>query len=251
MKNFFISLMSFAALIFIISCGDSKSNDNTDTSETVTDEDTVDADQTDIEPTGDTESTDDTEPVNPDSDDPDTTPEPKPDDDADTAAEENDDDADTEQATLPECGEGSGTPCYDPESELIWSEKAENELNWENAKTHCEGKTDGGHNDWHMPNINELRTLIKGCENTICGGACGVVDTVESLTSCLEENCWTSECSSCDESSSSHSKFGDTTNFWSASTVSDNTERAWRVNFESGSVDNGNKSSEKNVRCVR
>lgn len=58
MKNFFVSICLFAALIFVVSCGggSSKESDNTDTGETVTDEDsdTVDTDQTDTEPTGDT-----------------------------------------------------------------------------------------------------------------------------------------------------------------------------------------------------
>ncbi|MBQ4438914.1 DUF1566 domain-containing protein [bacterium] len=71
MKKFFVSFVLFAALIFVISCGGgSKTGDNTDTGEVVTDEDTVDTDSP-----SDTDSESDTEPTeNPDSDDPATDP---------------------------------------------------------------------------------------------------------------------------------------------------------------------------------
>ena len=68
MKKFFISFALFAALVFVVSCGGggSKTGDNTDTGDTVTDSDTADTDSpSDTEP-----SNSDTEP----SDNPDTEP---------------------------------------------------------------------------------------------------------------------------------------------------------------------------------
>lgn len=59
MKKFFAICTVFAALIFIVSCGDSKKNDDkTDTGETVSDEDTAEAEPSDADPTSDAEPAD-------------------------------------------------------------------------------------------------------------------------------------------------------------------------------------------------
>ena len=58
MKKILAICAVFAALIFIVSCGDSKKNDDkTDTGESVTDEDTADSEPADAEATSDTEPT--------------------------------------------------------------------------------------------------------------------------------------------------------------------------------------------------
>ena len=49
-----------------------------------------------------------------------------------------DDPGDTCPSTLPECSKSGGTPCRDPESGLVWSEKAE-KMTWEDAESHCTG----------------------------------------------------------------------------------------------------------------
>ena len=41
---------------------------------------------------------------------------------------------------------------------LQWSEKATYSMNWDKAKQYCENLDEGGHNDWRLPNIDELRT---------------------------------------------------------------------------------------------
>ena len=63
MKNFFVSFALFAALIFVVSCGDVTVNtpDTSDSGETVTDDDTGNTGSTDSEPTGDTTPDDDTD----------------------------------------------------------------------------------------------------------------------------------------------------------------------------------------------
>lgn len=59
MKKFFAICTVFTALIFIVSCGDSKKNDDkTDTGESVTDEDTAETEPTDVETADDSETTD-------------------------------------------------------------------------------------------------------------------------------------------------------------------------------------------------
>ncbi|MBO4711859.1 DUF1566 domain-containing protein [bacterium] len=137
---------------------------------------------------------------------------------------------------------------------LIWSEKAERQMKFKNssdpenitypARDYCESLTEGGFEDWHLPTISELRTLIQNCPGTETSGSCGVTDN------CLLKSCWTqSDCYSC--SSGDHSKFGDTIWFWSSSIQSDNSDYAWLVYFNNGYVGNNTLDGGYSVRCAR
>ena len=46
---------------------------------------------------------------------------------------------------------------------LIWSDRSSNKMNWSRAKQYCEDLSEGGFDDWRLPNIDELRTTIKNC----------------------------------------------------------------------------------------
>lgn len=160
-------------------------------------------------------------------------------------------------STFPECSTADVTPCYDSTSHLTWSKKADTPYTWSDAGTYCDNLTEGGYSDWRLPNISELRTLIKNCSGTqMPGGTCGVIDTGNSSTSCLSYNsCWTeSACYSCSsDSTGGHSKFGETGVFWSSSTLSDYTDYAWIVNFGYGNVSFNFFKADNYyyVRCVR
>ncbi|MBO4710404.1 DUF1566 domain-containing protein [bacterium] len=158
-------------------------------------------------------------------------------------------------SSLPECSTSNTGPCYDSTSHLTWSKKADTTYTWSDAGTYCSNLTEGGYSDWRLPNISELRTLIKNCSGTqMPGGSCGVIDTGNSSTSCLSSSCWTeSACYSCSsDSTGGHSKFGEIGWFWSSSTRSDTTDNAWFVDFNDGSVGSSyNTNGSHYVRCVR
>ena len=154
----------------------------------------------------------------------------------------------------------------DPSSGLTWSTVASNlekfedgyfdlSMTWEKARLYCENLTESGYSNWHLPTISELRTLIENCSNNeMPNGSCGVIDTGDSSTSCLSySDCWTEQsCRSCNFSDGSHTKFEwDDADFWSSSTVSDNTAQAWYVDFLNGNVDKTVKGIRLYVRCVR
>ena len=41
---------------------------------------------------------------------------------------------------------------------------------------YCNALDEDEATDWYMPNVDEVRTIIKGCESTATGGACTIVD---------------------------------------------------------------------------
>ena len=100
---------------------------------------------------------------------------------------------------------------------LQWSDKTLNTMKWGEAENYCKKLDEGGHNDWRLPTIDELKTLIKN-PDTQTGGS---------------------------------SKFGDTGKFWSSSTMSDNPYIAWYVFFRTGTVSYSSKVETYYVRCVR
>ncbi|HPS29423.1 MAG TPA: DUF1566 domain-containing protein [bacterium] len=133
-----------------------------------------------------------------------------------------------------------------------WSKKALS-MSWYEAKVYCADLNEGGHSDWRLPTISELRTLINDCPATETGGECKVTD------SCLSyDNCCNGVCSGCFNSSDGrYSKLGDADLLWSSSVTSDVDDVAWCVHFGSGLVSYSFKSGGFdnhygfNVRCVR
>ena len=239
MKKLLVVLTLFATSIFLVSCGGgSKTNDITDTGDTITDEDTVNTDSV-----SDTDSSGgDTEPTeNPDSDNPDTVPDNPDSDDSDTANENPD--------NLPECSPTSSTPCKDLSSGLTWSAKAQKTMNLDYAVSYCDNLTEGWYSDWHLPTISELRTLIQNCPGTETGGSCGVTDNCLSWNECGKDGC--SGCTYDESNRGQYSKFGDSGYFWSSSTGIDVTYYAWFVYFDYGNVCYDNKTTYYYVRCVR
>ncbi|MBQ3367479.1 DUF1566 domain-containing protein [bacterium] len=162
---------------------------------------------------------------------------------------------------FPECSSTSSTPCRDSSSGLIWSARASSTMTWSNAGTYCNNLTEGGYSDWHLPTIDELKTLL--IANRVTSN-CQVSET----NGCLSSSCWS--CSTCTQtgtqsssgtgcsswgssySDGRYSKLGDGAVYlWSSSTKSDGTDSAWLVDFLIGNVYDNAKSYSLYVRCVR
>ena len=134
------------------------------------------------------------------------------------------------------------------EKQLQWSEKSSQKtMNWSDALEYCQNLNEGGHKDWRLPTISELRTLIKDCSTTQTGGKCGVTDSCLSWSECDKNTCY--GCAPLG-SYSLYSKLGDT-RLWSSSLRSDSAGKAWHVTFMDGAVGSNPVDKLFHVRCVR
>jgi formylglycine-generating enzyme required for sulfatase activity len=136
---------------------------------------------------------------------------------------------------------------------LIWQQDPPSEfVSWSMAMKYCDAIVLDGHDDWRLPSISELRTLIRDCEGTVSGGSCPVTDE------CSAGDCTTDECYEC--------VFGDGPNdgcfaapelgrpcehYWSATPAAEFASRAWAVGFASGFVYKPRSVYSFHARCVR
>lgn len=149
-------------------------------------------------------------------------------------------------ADVPECGEDPVFPCSDASTGLVWSAEASHFKVWEEALFYCENLEDGGFKGWHLPNIDELRTLVQDCYGTVTGGECNVSDA----RGCLSyDTCWSSLCLCASDDTGKYSKFKDMGGFWSASEAGP--EGAWYINFYEAKIVDDEKQSSYSVRCVK
>ena len=161
------------------------------------------------------------------------------------------------------CVDGEG--CLGGECAVaIWTDFSSG-LTWQNpppdsgmmlgkAIKYCE-ELDLDSGGWHLPTIGELRTLIRGCPDTVTGGACGVTD------SCLSESsCWSEvDCCGCSDGYGPaggcywpDEMQGSCSQYWSSSKEEDVfTYYFWIVRFNSGCVEDGYDMVYRPVRCVR
>jgi hypothetical protein len=138
---------------------------------------------------------------------------------------------------------------------LTWQvEPSGDHMTWDDAKTYCNNLSLGGDDDWRLPTISELRSLIRGCNVTETGGACGVMDD------CLDSSCWDDPCGGCESLAGPGSggaywpsgMSGEIGWYWSSSPVYiDGGYRAWLVDFSTGHVDYYYVDYGNGVRCVR
>ena len=61
-----------------------------------------------------------------------------------------------------------GSPYKDPASHLTWSSRSKSQLYWYDAAKYCHDLVEGGSNNWRVPTIDELKTLIRNCPEGYC-----------------------------------------------------------------------------------
>ncbi len=103
---------------------------------------------------------------------------------------------------------------------LIWQEEGKNSCTWQGALAYCKSLTLAGYNDWRLPNIKELRSIVDNTEY---------------------------------DPAINRTYFPNTSyfNYWSASTNPGHPNYAWIVHFEYGPVFVNGKTNNSHVRCVR
>ncbi len=166
---------------------------------------------------------------------------------------DSDSDTDTDADTDPQDCAGSGG-WLDSATDLCWQVSVFTGISWQDAIDTCDSALAGNHDDWRLPDVDELRTLIEGCAFTETGGDCQVMDGSGSPD-------WETEfCLGCDSNSGGgpggcywDDAFGDGCEygFWSSSANTYSTDFGWYVAYHRGRVDSANKSTGLQARCVR
>ena len=163
------------------------------------------------------------------------------------------------------CAEGTKTETWiDPTTGLEWHAEWGGVMTWQDASSYCWNP-----NGWRLPNISELRSLLRNCSGTTgMGGKCKVADV------CLECNvdqpcldlfseCHSEECYGCtvgepdfDQCHLPSAIVGECTTYWSFSQVHDRPGYFWGVSFRWGDVVDYQDRDEEDypghgVLCVR
>ena len=142
----------------------------------------------------------------------------------------------------------------------MWSAVSENELEWHDAVSYCKNLDELGHSDWVLPNVDELRTLIRNSPDTETGGTCGMTDECvqqwESESdlnypsdSCSKEYCRSHEY--CPRNHDAYSKLDDNIILWSSTATAGEDDYALWIDFCSAGIVVGVKAYEHQVRCMR
>ena len=116
-----------------------------------------------------------------------------------------------------------GAAVLDRETGLVWEQSpSTSQFTWENAQIHCMSLNAGNRGGWHLPTVQELRSLVDPSQSNPALPAGHPFTGVQS------------------------------SNYWSATTRAGFTDFAWSVNFFTGDVPPGDKSLiSLFVWCVR
>ena len=119
--------------------------------------------------------------------------------------------------------------CSEPDTSTTTCGGTHSTYTWANALGQCEGLSFAGHADWRLPNIKELFSVVVE-ENPAISG-------VKALGApYINQTVFPSTVSS---------------NYWSSTTIPDDTSYALYVYFLIGYTSDGNKTNSRYVRCVR
>ena len=133
---------------------------------------------------------------------------------------------------------------------LQWSRKSKESMYWKEAVEYCRNLEENGIKKWRLPNIDELRKLIRNCPRTKTGGRC----KISKKSGCLSLKCYNSEGCACENKgyNSDYSILNDNySEFWSSSVRSDDSYEVWYINFQDGGIYHQNIDTWAFVRCVK
>lgn len=144
---------------------------------------------------------------------------------------------------------------FSPEH-LQWSKRSAKAMDWNDAVNYCKTLNEGNHNDWKLPTIGELRTLIKNCPKTELNGVCKIGKKNCLSLDCFEKLSGYCSCEYKDKNSGYYSKLKDGSDIWlwSSSSLSESqySKYRWYVNFDDGGVGEYKADADNlYVRCVR
>lgn len=144
----------------------------------------------------------------------------------------------------------------DSSSGLMWQASAPAGVyEWAEAHDYCNGLTLCGYSDWELPDIGELRSLIRGCASTeLASSSCYIEPG-----GCLDSSCNDGDlCEVCSQDSGPadgcywpSEMQGTCSRYWSSSRVEDDADGAWHVAFNVGAVYAIEVDGGERVRCVR
>jgi hypothetical protein len=151
------------------------------------------------------------------------------------------------------------------DAETVWTDSTSG-LTWQDgetvgttpsdfadAPTYCTGLTWNGLTGWRLPDVDELRSLLRGCTGTDTGGSCGVTD------SCLNSTCVTGACAGCSSLGGPAPGgaywpaqiTGSINYYWTASAEGDVSGNGWYVDFRDGAVAGLDGNNGGSLRCVQ
>ncbi|MBN1610209.1 MAG: DUF1566 domain-containing protein [Polyangiaceae bacterium] len=154
---------------------------------------------------------------------------------------------------------------YDPQTELCWQNPATSAvMNLTNAIAHCEDVHWGGKTDWHLPYMDELFSLIRGCQDGVEGDASDPSLCVMTPYGCAKTTgCnGSSQCASCDWLSGPDADpdgcywvpelGGPCHDYWSLTPYAPApSSGGWYVNYRYAIAESYDRTSSNYVRCVR
>ena len=146
---------------------------------------------------------------------------------------------------------------------LEWSELSKEKMFHLDAEEACSQLRAGGHEDWRLPTIDELRTLVQNHPGTVSDGKCRIFERVlfDSEDDCSENDIvgrvkkyLDNSCKGVD--GKNFSKLGDTDVLWSYTPVCEPLRaNIWGLDFSNGGISyyrgNGEDGAALKFRCVR